>query len=214
MTARSSALQAETAAGRRFPSYTRCAMDLSRARLTSADLLALPIDGKRHELIDGVHFVNPSPVPRHQLVLGNLYFAIRGFVEERDLGTVFFAPLDVVLSDFDLVEPDLLFISHQRRAILEKRFIRGAPDLAVEVTSPSTRRLDVVLKRRAYRKFGFAEYWIVDPEQETIDVFRGGGEWLEPALRLSRAQGLQMLTSPLFPGLALDLATVFRQLGE
>jgi Uma2 family endonuclease len=189
-------------------------MDLFRARLTSADLLALPIDGKRHELVDGVHFVNPSPVPRHQLVLGNLYFAIRGFVEERDLGTVFFAPLDVVLSDFDLVEPDLLFISHQRRAILEKRFIRGAPDLAVEVTSPSTRRLDVVLKRRAYRKFGFAEYWIVDPEQETIDVFRGEGEWLEPALRLTRAQGPQMLTSPLFPGLALDLATVFRQLGE
>jgi len=71
-----------------------------------------------------------------------------------------------------------------------------------------------VLKRRAYRKFGFAEYWIVEPEKETIDVFRGEGEWLEPALRLSRAEGPQALTSPLFPGLALDLATVFRQIGE
>src|SRR5580693_8371192 len=102
-------------------------MELSRPRVTSADLLALPIDGMRHELIDGEHFVNPSPVPRHQLVLGNLYRALHAFVEERDLGVVFFAPLDVVLSDFDLVEPDLLYISRERCTILEQRFIRGAP---------------------------------------------------------------------------------------
>ena len=105
--------------------------------------------------------------------------------------------------------PDLVYVAHARLAIVEERLIRGAPDLAVEVLSPSTRRLDVVLKRHAYRKFGFGEYWMVDPEAETIEVFRGDGDWLQPAVRLSRAQGPQVLASPLFPGLALGLEQVF-----
>jgi Uma2 family endonuclease len=95
------------------------------------------------------------------------------------------------------------------KAIFERRFVRGAPDLAVEVLSPSTRQIDLRIKRLAYRKYGFGEYWIVDPEAETIVVFRGDGDWLEPAARLSRADGPQELTSPLFPGLVLTLDQIF-----
>jgi Uma2 family endonuclease len=183
-------------------------MEPSRPRLTYADLLAFPDDGKRHELIDGEHFVHGSPTTRHQLVLGNVYDAVRGFVLPRSLGVVLFAPVDVLLSEHDLVVPDLVYVSRERLPILEERLIRGAPDLAVEVLSPSTRRIDIVLKRHAYRKFGFAEYWMIDPKAETIEVFRGEGDWLQPAVRLSRAPG-QVLTSPLFPGLALGMEQVF-----
>jgi Uma2 family endonuclease len=181
----------------------------STLKLTYADLLAFPEDGKRHELIDGEHYVSAAPTLRHQAVLGNLFLAIQSFVRPRRLGEVFFAPVDVVLSDQDVVEPDLLFIQSKRLAILEGRYVRGAPDLAVEVISPSTRTTDMSAKRRAYRGFGVGEYWLVDPLAETVAVFCGGGDWQEPAARLSRAIGPHTLTSPLFPGLDLTLDQIF-----
>jgi Uma2 family endonuclease len=184
-------------------------MSRSAIKLRYSDLLALPEDGKRHELIHGDHHVSASPTPRHQDVLRNLVLAICGFVIPRRLGKVFFAPLDVFLSERDVVVPDLLYIKRERLAIVDLQFLRGAPDLAVEVLSPSTRQIDLRVKRRAYRKFGFGEYWIVDPVAESIAVFRGEGDWMEPALRLSRASGPQELTTPLFPGLVLTLDQVF-----
>src|SRR5260370_1543551 len=110
-------------------------MEHSPPRLTAAELLALPEDGKRHELIDGEHFVSATPTLRHQVVSGNAFVAIRLFVRPRNLGEVFYAPLDVLLSDHDLVEPDIVYVSRERFAIIEERLIRGAPDLAVEVLS-------------------------------------------------------------------------------
>ncbi|HVT17464.1 MAG TPA: Uma2 family endonuclease [Thermoanaerobaculia bacterium] len=189
--------------------YTRYAMAHSTYKLSHADLLDFPQDGKRHELIDGEHYVSASPTLRHQAVLRNLFVALHGFVKRRGLGQVFFAPVDVFLSDNDVVVPDLIFVRRKRLAILEDRFVRGAPDLAVEVISPWTRRTDLGDKRRAYRKFGFAEYWIVDSSPETVEVFRGEGDWQEPAARLSRAAGPQALASPLFPGLVLTLDQIF-----
>jgi Uma2 family endonuclease len=181
----------------------------SALKLGYADLLAFPEDGKRHELIDGEHYVSAAPTLRHQTVLKKLFSALNGFVEPRNLGEVFFAPVDVLLSQHDVVDPDLLYVRRERLAILEQRFVRGAPDLAVEVISPWSRKLDTAVKRRAYAKFGVGEYWIVDPNPETVEVFRGGGEWLEPAVRLSHALGPQALVSPLFPGLVLTLAQIF-----
>ncbi|HVT18383.1 MAG TPA: Uma2 family endonuclease [Thermoanaerobaculia bacterium] len=184
-------------------------MARSALRLTYADLLALPEDGKLHELIDGEHYVSASPTPRHQAVLGNLYSAIRNFVRPRGLGEVFFAPLDVFLSEHDVVEPDLLFVRRERLATLEERFVRGAIDLAVEVISPWSRKRDAGVKLRAYRRFGFGEYWIVDPAPETVEIYRGGGDWLQPTERFSRAAGPQAIESPLFPGLILTLDQIF-----
>jgi len=181
----------------------------STLKLTYADLLAFPEDGKRHELIDGEHYVSAAPTLRHQAVLKNLFFVLHAFVRTRGLGEVFFAPVDVVLSDQDVIEPDLLFVRRESLAILEERCVRGAPDLAVEVISPSTRNTDMSRKRRAYRRFGVGEYWLVDPLAETVAVFRGGGDWQEPAARLSHATGPDTLTSPLFPNLVLTLDQIF-----
>ena len=185
-------------------------MSRSAVKLTYADLLALPDDGMRHELIDGEHYVSAAPTIRHQRVLRNLFATLYAFVEPQGLGEVFFAPLDVILSEHDVVEPDLLYIARKRSAILEERFVRGAPDLAVEVISPGTRRRDLTVKRRAYQELGVGEYWIVDPAHETVEIFRGGGSWLRAAESLSRKAGPQTFTSPLFPGLVLSLDQIVR----
>jgi Uma2 family endonuclease len=178
-------------------------------KLRYSDLAALPDDGKRHELIDGEHYVSASPTFRHQAVSRNVFLLIEGFVRPRRLGEIYYAPLDVFLSEHDVVVPDLIYVRRERLAIFEQRFVRGAPDLAVEVLSPSTRQIDLRIKRLAYRKFGFGEYWIVDPVAETVAAFRGEGDWLEPAARMSRAGGSQTLTSPLFPGLVLTYEQIF-----
>jgi Uma2 family endonuclease len=189
-------------------------MPHANLKLRYSDLAALPEDGMRHEIIDGEHYVSAAPSFRHQEVLGNLFSLLRVFIKSRRLGKLFFAPLDVWLSEHDVVEPDLLFVRRERLTALEERFLRGAPDLAVEVLSPSTRQVDRGVKLRAYRRFGFGEYWIVDPVAETIEVFRGGGDWTEPAVRLSRSAGSQpsrvlTLTTPLFPGLILTIDEIF-----
>jgi Uma2 family endonuclease len=187
-------------------------MATTSTRLTYADLVAMPEDGKRHELIDGEHYVTPSPTLRHQLVLGNLHLDLGAYVEANGLGKVFFAPLDVVLSDHDVVEPDLLFVSTARTEALGRAYVHAAPDLVVEVLSPGTRKIDATKKLRLYEKFGVAEYWMIDPEDEWVEVYRAasGGHGLHQAARLIRERGDGPLTSPLFPGFALQLSRLFR----
>ena len=115
----------------------------ARVKLTYDDFLLFPDNGKRHELIDGAHCVTPSPNVRHQTILGNLYFLIRTWLEQHPVGRVFMAPLDVVFTHVDVVEPDLLFVSRHRAAdILTARHVTGAPDIVVEIGSPSTRKRD------------------------------------------------------------------------
>src|ERR1700732_5116725 len=105
-------------------------MATTSTRLTYADLVAMPEDGKRHELIDGEHYVTPAPTTRHQLVLGHRYLDLAGYVEANGLGQAFFAPLDVVLSDYDVVEPDLLFVSTERLARVRRAYGSAAPPLS------------------------------------------------------------------------------------
>jgi Uma2 family endonuclease len=179
-------------------------------KLTYQDLLAMPDDGKRHELVNGVHYVSPAPRLRHQAVLANLFRVLDRFVRETRIGDLYFAPVDVVLSQIDVLEPDLLFIARERTAILTETCVQGAPDLAVEVLSPGTRRRDATVKLRAYRTFGVGEYWMVDPDRETVAVHRG--PWLNLVLDLSRhplSGGDGALTCPLFPGLVVTLDEIF-----
>ena len=120
-------------------------MASNATKLTYEDFVLFPDDGKRHELIDGEHFVTPSPNTRHQACLRNLTCALDAFVHERRLGQVFFAPLDVVFTRHDVVEPDLLYISTARAGVLTEANVQGAPDLVAEVLSPFSRRQDEVL---------------------------------------------------------------------
>ena len=178
-------------------------------KLTYDDFLLFPDDGKRHELIDGEHYVTPSPNVKHQAISGNLHGLLWTYLREHPIGRVFHAPLDVVFSDFDVVEPDLLYVSKARQAdILTTQHVQGAPDLVVEVGSPSTRKRDATIKWRLYERGGVAEYWMVDPDMDTITIYRRAGGKYERAAELALDNG-DTLTSPVFPGLGVPLSEIF-----
>jgi Uma2 family endonuclease len=145
-------------------------IDTSRV-WTYADLLALPEDGVRREVIDGELVVTRSPSVRHQDAVLCLGAALRQYTIEHG-GRVFVAPLDVYFDDTNVVEPDVLYVKPQHVDRLEERRLVGPPDLVVEVSSPSTRRIDVVRKRRLYETRGVPEYWLVDLDAERIEVYR------------------------------------------
>ncbi len=181
-------------------------------RLSYRDILGLPNDLLRHELIDGEHIVSPAPGTRHQLVLLNLAFHLHAFVRQHRLGLILPAPFDVVLSEHDMVEPDLIYLSAESaKRYLNKKRLVGPPDLAVEVLSPSTRKVDETRKLRLFERFGVREYWIVDPDNETMRIHRLVHEQLVLAIMLARGDGpnTQDLSTPLLPGLAVPLAAIF-----
>jgi Uma2 family endonuclease len=177
-------------------------------RYTYEDYLAFPDDGRRHELIDGEHFVTPAPVRGHQELSWRLTVALGSWLREHPVGKMYAAPLDVILSDVDVVEPDLLFVCNERAAILGK-WIHGAPDLVIEILSPSTRRVDEITKRQLYERVGVREYWIVDGEIEIVKIYRRQDDGSFPRVAdLSREEG-HSLDTPLLPGFSLSLAELF-----
>jgi Uma2 family endonuclease len=179
-------------------------------KLTYDDFLLFPEDGQRHELIDGEHYVTPSPASVHQRIVGNIYFKMRQFLEAHPMGEVFLAPFDVVFGEHDVVEPDLLYISAPRRdELLTKLHVRGSPDLVIEVGSPGTRKRDETIKRRLYERTGVREYWVVDPELETIRVYRSDGTSYRRPIALTRESG-DVLKSTVIEAFELPLIEVFR----
>ena len=177
-------------------------------KFTYEDFLNFPDDGKRHEIIDGEHYVTPSPSTKHQRVSMNVTLALGNHVKRHATGEVFAAPFDVVFSDVDVVEPDLIYVSLERLHILTSQHARGAPDLAVEILSPGTRKTDEVKKRQLYERFGVGEYWVIDPELNTIKVYRRVQDAFARVAELS-AEHADMLTTPLLPGFSVTLAEVF-----
>lgn len=183
---------------------------LPGGKLTYADFVRFPDDGKRHELIGGKHYVTPSPNMRHQAILGQLHLLIGNWLEEHPVGHVFFAPFDVVFSDFDVVEPDLLYLSHQRAAeALTPAHVRGVPELVVEIASKGTKRRDETIKRRLYLRMGVTEYWIIDPDVDVIRVYRQPKTALDRPTELARSRN-DVLTTDLLAGLQLPLSRIFR----
>ena len=179
-------------------------------KLNYDDFVLFPDDGKRHELIDGEHYVTPSPNLKHQKVSGNLHLLIGVWLEDHPIGQIFYAPFDVVFSRYDVVEPDLLYVSNARSAeVLTPANVKGAPDLVIEIGSPSTRKRDETIKRHLYERSGVSEYWVVDPEVDLVRVYRRDAEGFGRVLELSADAG-DILTTPLLPGLALPLARVFK----
>ena len=180
-----------------------------RVELTYEDYLHFPEDGNRHELMGGDHFVTPAPNTRHQRIVRRLFRHLDRFVAEGDLGEVFVAPYDVVLSETDVVQPDLLFVARKHRDRIGEPHLEGAPDLAVEVVSEATRGRDEVTKRHLYERHGVTEYWVVDPVVETVKVFRTGeeGRYVREAELAAEREGL--LVSSLLPGLKISLIEIF-----
>jgi Uma2 family endonuclease len=176
-------------------------------RLTYDDYAAMPDDGKRYALIEGKLYANAAPATKHQWLTLRLGRLLDEFCERHGLGVVLPAP-DVVLSKFDVVRPDLLFVSEARAAIITVKNVQGAPDLAIEILSDSNRRHDEVRKRGLYERAGVGEYWIVDPVIDSIRVYRLHGEAYDRTSELTSAAG-DVLESPLFPGLRIELQRLF-----
>ncbi|HEX7182384.1 MAG TPA: Uma2 family endonuclease [Thermoanaerobaculia bacterium] len=180
----------------------------ARRKLTYEDYLLFPEDGNRHEILDGEHYVSPARTPLHQQIVVTLTLWLGSFVREHRLGRLLIAPTDVVLSEHDVTQPDLLFISNERSEILTEKNIQGAPDLVIEVLSESTRRTDEGIKRERYEQLGVQEYWIVDRWRRSVRVYRRQERRFELAVELTAGAG-DHLTSPLLPGFDLPIAEIF-----
>jgi Uma2 family endonuclease len=179
-----------------------------KRKLTYEDLLKLPEDDKRHEIIDGVHYVMSSPLLRHQRIVQRVGISIAVFLDVTGLGEVFFIPVDTVLSPHDVVVPDLVYVSKDRGHLLQEKNIPGPPDLVGEVLSPSTRSRDRNLKRRLYEREGVLEYWMMNGDTDRVRVHRLGPTGYDLGVELSAAAG-DVLTTPLLPGWRLPLAELF-----
>jgi Uma2 family endonuclease len=171
-------------------------------RLNYDDLCLLPNDGKRREIIEGELSVTPAPRILHQVVVTQLAAALVTYAKRHGLGQVFVTPVDIVFSDFDVVAPDIVYISKARASVVTEKNVQGAPDLAVEVLSETTEKIDRTTKLKLYGRFGVQEYWIVDPYGPSTEIYRRGPGGLDWVAKLTATDAL---TSPLFPGFSLPL---------
>ncbi len=174
--------------------------------LTYEDYVGLPDDGRRYEIIDGELEVSPAPNPRHQGVSRNLAVVLHGHVQAHGLGTVYYAPIDVILARDSIVQPDLVFVAAGRESIITERAIEGPPDLAVEILSPWSDRRDRVMKADLYARYGVRHYWIVDPVARKLEMYEPEGA----VYRLvATHEGATIARTSLFPDLEIDLGRVW-----
>ena len=176
-----------------------------KLRLTYEDYASLP-DDERYELIDGELIPMPSPKWLHQLLQAKIFLPLANLVYGESLGHVVTAPMDILFTPFDVVQPDLIFISNARTHIITEDNIRGAPDLAIEIISPSTERRDRIVKRNLYARHGVGEYWLVDPYAKTVTVLLLGADGYDAYAVFGEGD---ILTSPGLPGFALNLSELF-----
>jgi len=176
-------------------------------RYTVQDYMNLPeSEEKRHELLEGEIYVVPSPNTIHQAIVRKISRAFEDYVLSRGMGTIFFAPLDVVLSNEDVVQPDILFVSTERTSIITEQNIQGAPDIVLEVLSRATASRDRTLKRARYARFGVREYWIVDPQTKTIEILTAS----ETGFDTYRVFPIgTAASSPLMAELAMQTSAIF-----
>ncbi len=178
-----------------------------RVPLTYREYALFPDDGRRYELMDGDPFVSPAPSTFHQTVSRRLQFALMRLLEEPGLALVFNAPVDVILSDTNVVQPDIVVVRNQRRSIITERAIEGAPDLAIEILSQTGRDRDEHLKYALYSRFGIPEYWIVSPDRAQIAIHVLGEGGYRPHALCDRAAHI---ASPGFPELDFAIEPIFR----
>ncbi len=173
--------------------------------VTYEDYCNMPED-ERYEIIDGELIIVAAPRRLHQGTSRNIGTPLDIYVKENRLGEMYYAPTDVILSNINVVQPDILFVSKARSHILVDEGVRGAPDLVVEILSPSTAHLDKVRKRELYARFRVPEYWQADVDDLSVEVLTLAGDDYETA----GVYGLgETLVSPLLPGFRLDVDDIF-----
>jgi Uma2 family endonuclease len=181
----------------------------TRQRWTYAEFARLPTSGStRYEIIDGELVVTPAPGLKHQRIVTRLVSLLHAFARKHALGEVFVSPFDVLFAEGDYLEPDILFVRKARAELVTDRGVEGAPDLVVEVLSASTAARDHGIKLERYRHYGVPEYWIVDPEEETVEVWKLG-EGARETVLFAGASVLRWAPAASGPSLDIVLSELF-----
>jgi Uma2 family endonuclease len=173
-------------------------------KLTYEDYCQFPDDGRRHEIVNGVHVVSPTPVTYHQRLSKRLLLQLAEPIDGASLGEVLYAPVTVQLSPTDIVEPDLLVVLAASRCTVGAKKLEGPPDLVIEILSPGTAKRDRGEKRDLYERSGVREYWIVDPDQKHVE------QWVLVGERFaSRGAHAAQITMAILPEVCIDLRQVW-----
>lgn len=174
--------------------------------LTYDDYCELPNDRNRYEILDGELSVTPAPRTKHQSISGHLYRILANHIVANQLGDIYAAPTDVILAPTTVVQPDIIFIGNDRRGIVTARAIEGPPTLAVEILSPTTQRTDRETKAQLYAKYAVPHYWLIDPDQESLEAYELAGDRYQ---LIVKAQNAEVFAPALFPGLSIPVADLW-----
>lgn len=185
---------------------------VKKAPTTYGDYLTWP-EGERWEIIDGEAFdMSPAPTPIHQEVLSNLHGLFWNYLRDKPC-KVYPAPLDVRLPDGKeadegirtVIQPDMIIVCDEKK--IDSRGLRGTPDIVIEILSSSSASRDHILKRRLYERHGAKEYWIIDPGNRIVFVYRLTSKRVFGNVETLNDQ--DKITTPILPGLTIDLSEVF-----
>ena len=178
-----------------------------KERYTYEDYARLP-EGAPYQLIGGQLIMVPAPIPHHQEVSKRLEYLLYEHVElKQKLGKVYDAPIDIYFEDEETYQPDIIFISNERLQIIKEDKIEGAPDMVIEILSPSTAYYDLVHKKDVYARHGVKEYWIVDPMEKKIEVYENkNGEWT----LFKKAGKSERINSIIIDGFEVEIDAIFR----
>jgi Uma2 family endonuclease len=174
--------------------------------LTYDDYCELPNDRNRYEILDGELSVTPAPTTKHQITLGNLHRILSAHVFANRMGRLLLAPTDVILAATTVVQPDLVFVSNDRSQVITPRGVEGAPTLVIEILSPTTHRTDRVTKAQLYAKHQIPHYWVVDPDQRTLEDY---DLVIDHYDLVTSAQDAEVFAPSLFPGLSIQLSDLW-----
>jgi len=182
------------------------AYKIEKKLLTYQDYINLLEDGNRYEVINGELIMVAAPNTGHQFVSGNIYFELYRFIQKRKIGKILDAPVDVLLSESNVVQPDIFFVSKENSKIVTEKNISGAPDMVIEIISPSTAYYDLLEKKELYAVHGIKEYWIVEPKKQWIEVYNNQNGKFEVDQRVEQTG---IIRSTILKDFALNLAKVF-----
>jgi Uma2 family endonuclease len=174
--------------------------------LTYDDYCLLPNDRNRYEILDGELSVTPAPRTKHQSVSSHVHRILANSVVANQLGDIFAAPTDLILAPTTVVQPDLIFIGNDRRHIVTERAIEGSPTLVIEIVSPTTHRTDRLTKAQLYAKHNVPHYWLIDPDQRTLEAYELAIDHYD---LVASARDAEVFTPLLFPGLSIRLADLW-----
>jgi Uma2 family endonuclease len=174
--------------------------------LTYDDYCELPNDRNRYEILDGELSVTPAPATKHQITLGNLHRILSTYVFANPMGRFLLAPTDVILAATTVVQPDLVFVGNNRSQVVTTRGVEGAPTLVVEILSPTTHKIDRVTKAQLYARYQVPHYWLIDPDQQTLEAYELVIDHYDLA---TSGRDADVFAPSLFPGLSIQLSDLW-----